>query len=161
MTLVRFIFVAWCLLLTTLILGGQPWSVFCLIPLIAHALTDLRAKSLVILVPSLGWLVLYRVTGNRELFFPYSMYLSTYVALLLCNRTFWLGSLGGSLAVSTFLTLRYLQEAPLRVLAVECGVAVMILAFTLIVYALSPRTISSRAVIAAGASLLAYGCLAI
>jgi hypothetical protein len=161
MKLVSFIIPALCLLFTTQLFGGQPWAVLCLFALIAQAFTDLRAKALTIIVPSLFWIILFRATGDRELFFPYSMYLAIHVSLLLCSRTFWLGSLGGTLVIATFLAVRFLQNATLRVLAVEFGVAVAILAFALFAYAFSRKYIASHAVVAAVASLIAYACLSI
>jgi hypothetical protein len=161
MKLIGFIIAELLLLFATLVLGGQPWVVLLVMTLVAQSFTDLRVKSLALVAPSLLWVALFRVTGNRELFFPYSMYLAAHVSLLFCSRTFWLGSLGGALVVTAFLAVRFLQDATLRVLAVEFGVAVAILPLALIAYAFSPNNSASRAVIVIVASLIAYACLSI
>ena len=152
---------AWSLLVTTLIVGGQPWSALCLLALVIQSLADRRVVSLAIIIPGLLWLILFRITGNRELFFPYAMYLATHVSLLLCRRSFWLGSLGGMLVVAVFLVVRYLQYATWRVLAVEFGVAAAILALALVAYPASPRNLYTHILTAGVASLLAYAGLSI
>jgi len=159
MKLIGFIIAELLLLFAALVLGGQPWVVLLVMTLVAQSFTDLRVKSLALVAPSLIWVALFRVTGNRELFFPYSMYLAAHVSLLFCSRKYWLGSLGGTLVVTAFLAVRFLQDATLRVLAVEFGVAVGILAFTFLAYAFSPRIVASRAVLVIVASLIAYACL--
>lgn len=161
MTLVGFIIAELLLLFAALALGGLPWAALLLMALVAQSFTDLRVKSLALIAPSLLWVALFRVTGNRELFFPYSIYLATYTALLLYDTRFWLSALSGTLVVAAFLAVRCLQDATMRVLAVEFGVAVTILAFTFISYAFSPRIVASRAALVIVASLIAYACLLI
>ena len=60
--------------------GGPPWTVVGMLAFVAPLVTGLRRASLVLLVPSLAWLVLFRVTGNRELFFPFAMYVAAFLA---------------------------------------------------------------------------------
>jgi hypothetical protein len=105
--------------------------------------------------------VLFRVSGDRELFFPFAMYLASHVALGFSQRNIWLASLGGGGIVAAFMTIRVLQNATFRVLAVELVVAVAILAVALVAHAWSRKQAASDALIVAGASLLAYVSLSI
>lgn len=144
------------ILFTTLFVGGQPWAILCLSTLVVQAMTDRHLQTLAVIVPGLCWLILFRVTGNRELFFPYSMYLAAHVSILLCRRSILLGSIGGIVVVAAFLGLRILQQATWPVLAVELGVAAGILGLILVAYAASPKNIYTHAMIAGAASGLAY-----
>ena len=141
--------------------GGQAWAILCLLAILPLFLTDFRIASLSSVAPSLSWLALFYATGNRELFFPYCMYLATAIALLLSRRTLWLGGVGGGTLIVAFMTVRILQQATLRVLAVELAAAVVILAAAITTDAYSRKTAVSRAAIAALASVLAYAALAL
>ena len=125
--------------------GGPPWAVIGAVAVVLLALGGIRIESLALMVPSLAWLGLSHATGNRELFFPYTMYLASCVALRATERTPWLGPLGGAAIVAAFMVIRILQQATVRVLVVEFVVAAAIL----------------RAAIVAASSLLAYASLAI
>jgi hypothetical protein len=134
--------------------GGPAWVVIGVLAFCGQAAAGVRLAPLAILVPALGWLALSRGTGNRELFFPYCMYLASHVAVALtprsanvaAPRSFRAESLrssraaaprsfraaaGGGLVVAAFLVVRVLQRAGPRVLAVESVVAVAILALVL------------------------------
>lgn len=146
--------------------GGPPWAIVGMIAFFAQILTQvfsgIRPESLLVVVPSLIWLAFFRVTGNRELFFPYTMFLATGVAVRAAERTPWLGMLGGGAVVTAFMILRILQNATSRVLAVELVIAAAILAFAVAMRAMSQRqTISRDAAIVAVSSLLAYASLAL
>ena len=146
--------------------GGTPWAIVGMTAFIAQIFTQvfsgIRAESLLLVVPSLIWLALFRVTGNRELFFPYTMFLATGVAVRAVERTPWLGMLGGGAVVTAFMILRILQNATSRVLAVELVIAAAILAVAVAARALSHRqTILRDAAIVAVSSLLAYASLAL
>ena len=101
------------------------------------------------------------LTGNRELFFPYTMYLAAQVALLLADRKLWRGVLGGGCVVAAFLVIRTLQSATTRVLAVELVVAAAVLGVAVVASRACPRGIGPRSAIAGVASLLAFAGLAI
>jgi hypothetical protein len=146
---------------TAHVLGGPPWTVIGMIAFIAQSFLGVSLHSLAVLLPGLLWLALFRVTGDRELFFPYTMYLASHVALGCSQRTVWLASLGGGAVVAAFMLIRVLQNATVRVLAVELVVAVAILAVALVAHAWSRKQAVSDAAIVAGASLLAYACLSI
>jgi hypothetical protein len=145
----------------THVLGGPPWTMIGMIAFIAQVFIGVRLESVARLLPSLLWLVLFRVSGDRELFFPYTMYLASHVALGFSQRNIWLASLGGGGIVAAFMTIRVLQNATFRVLAVELVVAVAILAVALVAHAWSRKQAASDALIVAGASLLAYVSLSI
>lgn len=146
--------------------GGTPWAIVGMIAFMAQIFTQvfsgIRPESLLLVVPSLIWLVLFRVTGNRELFFPYTMFLATGVAVRAVERSPWLGMLGGGAVVTAFMILRILQNATSRVLAVELVIAAAILAVAVAARSMSERqTIVRDTAIVAVSSLLAYASLAL
>ena len=146
--------------------GGPPWAIVGMVAFIAQIFTQtisgFRAESLLLVVPSLLWLGLFHATGNRELFFPYTMYLASGVALRAAERSPWLGLCGGGVIVAAFMIIRIVQNATSRVLAVELVIAVVILAFVLAALAWSrTHTLARDAAIVAVSSLLAYASLAL
>jgi len=146
--------------------GGPPWAIVGMVAFIAQILTQvfsgIRPESLLLVVPSLIWLAFFCATGNRELFFPYTMYLATGVAVRAAERTPWLGMLGGGAVVTAFMILRILQNATSRVLAVELVIAAAILAVAVAARSMSERqTIVRDTAIVAVSSLLAYASLAL
>ena len=167
---VIFIIVELLFLAITHFFGGPPWTVIGVIAVVAQTLGGVRIDSLALVVPSLAWLALSHATGNRELFFPYTMYLASCVALRATERTPWLGPLGGAAIVALFMVIRILHQATVRVLVVEFVVAAAILALVVVAGSWSRRRIAHvapaanfacRAAIVAASSLLAYASLAI
>jgi len=165
-----FIIVELLFLAVTHIFGGPPWTVIGALAVVAQTLGGVRIESLALVVPGLAWLALSHATGNRELFFPYTMYLASCVALRATERTPWLGPLGGAAIVAAFMVIRILQQATARVLAVEFVVAAAILALVLVARSWSRRHglhvtpythFAWQAAIVVTASLLAYASLAI
>jgi len=165
-----FIIVELLFLAATNIFGGPPWTVIGALAVVLLALGGIRIESLALMVPSLAWLALSHATGNRELFFPYTMYLASCVALRDSQRAAWLGPLGGAAIVAAFMVIRILQQATLRVLAVEFVVAAAIFALVVVAGSWSRRRVAHvappahfgcRAAIVAASSLLAYASLAI
>jgi hypothetical protein len=150
--------------------GGPPWTVISALAVVLLAFRGIRIESLVLIVPSLVWLALSHATGNRELFFPYTMYLASCVAVRAAERPAWLGPVGGGVVVAVFMVIRILQQATVRVLAVELVVAVAILALVVVAGSWSRRhseqvahvtPVAWHAAIVVGSSLLAYASLAI
>ncbi|MCX7431104.1 MAG: hypothetical protein NTY17_08895 [Planctomycetia bacterium] len=150
--------------------GGPPWAVIGALAVVLLALGGIRIESLALMVPSLAWLGLSHATGNRELFFPYTMYLASCVALRATERAPWLGPLGGAAIVAAFMVIRILQQATVRVLVVEFVVAAAILALVVVAgswsrrrvaHVASPAHFGWRAAIVVASSLLAYASLAI
>jgi hypothetical protein len=168
---VIFIIVELLFLAITHFFGGPPWTVIGAIAVVAQTLGGVRIDSLALLVPSLAWLALSHATGNRELFFPYTMYLASCVALRdsqrATQRSAGLGPLGGAAIVATFMVIRILQQATARVLTVEFAVAAAILALVLVARSWSRRhglhvtPYAWQAAIVVTSSLLAYASLAI
>ena len=169
-----FIIIELLFLAVTHIFGGPPWTVIGAIAVVAQTLGGVRIESLALMVPSLVWLALSHATGNRELFFPYTMYLASCVALRdsqrATQRAAGLGPLGGAAIVAAFMVIRILQQASVRVLTVELVVAAAILAIVVVARSWSrrhvahvapPARIAWRAAIVAASSLLAYASLAI
>lgn len=143
------------------IVGGPPWTLVGVITFVLIAFTRPGLPLLVLVAPSLVWLVLARATDNRELFFPFAMHLAAVVTCRLANRTAAWGCLGGAAVVAAFLGIRMAQEATLRVLAVECAVAFAILGAVTIVRHLCSRQKGVDAAIATAAAISAYAGLAL
>ena len=171
---VIFIIVELLFLAVTHMFGGPPWTVIGAIAVVAQTLGGLRIESLALVVPSLAWLAFSHTTGNRELFFPYAMYLASCVALRdsqqATQRSAWLGPLGGVAIVAAFMVIRILQQATVRVLVVEFVIAAAILALVVaagswsrgrVAHVAPSATFAWRAAIIVAASLLAYASLAI
>ncbi len=161
MTTVCFIIVELLFLAATHLFGGPPWTVIGVIAILAQILGGSRIESLALAVPSLAWLALSHATGNRELFFPYTMYLASCVALRTAGRAAWLGPLGGAAIVAAFMVIRILQHATVRVLAVEFVVAATILALVLVAPRWSGNRLTRDATLVVAASLVAYASLAL
>ena len=168
---VIFIIVELLFLAITHFCGGPPWTVIGAIAVVAQTRGGVRIDSLALVVPSLAWLALSHATGNRELFFPYTMYLASCVALWdsqrATQRAAGLGPLGGAAIVAAFMVIRILQQATARVLTVEFVVAAAILALVLVARSWSRRDglhvtpYAWQAAIVVTSSLLAYASLAI
>ena len=173
---VIFIIIELLFLAVTHMFGGPPWTVIGAIAVVAQTLGGIRIESLALMVPSLVWLGLSHATGNRELFFPYTIYLASCVAMRGSDRVdlaTWLGPLGGAFVVAAFMIIRILQQATVRILVVEFVVAAAILALVVAARAVGRRhsehvarvapsaTFAWRAAIVAASSLLAYASLAI
>jgi hypothetical protein len=174
MSHVIFIIVELLFLAVTHMFGGPPWTVIGAIAVVAQSLGGARFESLAFVMPSLAWLALSHATGNRELFFPYAMYLASCVALRdsqqATQRMAWLGPLSGAAIIAAFMVIRILQQATVRVLAVEFVVAAAILALVVVAGSWSLGRVAPaapaaryacRAAIIVAASLVAYASLAI
>jgi hypothetical protein len=170
MSNVVFIIVELLFLAVTHVFGGPTWTVIGAIAIVAQTLGGVRIASLALMVPSLAWLAISHATGNRELFFPYTMYLASCMAIRGSDRAdhaAWLGPFGGAVVVAAFMVIRILQQATIRVLVVEFVVAAAILALVVVARALgrryAPRVapVVWHAAIVAASSLLAYASLAI
>ena len=117
-------------LAVTHFVGGPPWTV---VAAIAFAVLGVgreheRQRELLwLILPSLGWLAAFRLTDNRELFFPFTMYLATHAALTFARRGMIATWIAGGLVVAAFLVIRVLQAATPQVLAVETAAAGVIL----------------------------------
>lgn len=148
------------------VVGGPPWTVVAAIAFavlgIGGTHRDVRSrKSVWLILPSLGWLAAFWATGNRELFFPYAMYLAGHTSLTVSHRGPVAAPIAGSLVVAVFLAIRVLQGATSRVLAVEAVAAGVILAATCLAMARCKRSFGGDGLILAGASAAAFLALAL
>ncbi len=141
------------------LLAGPPATLLCMLAVWAQLLVDGRVASLWLLLPSLGWLGLSAASGNRELFFPFAMYLAGFVALRLGSRGRWQAWLGGAAVVAAFLAIRVMQAATWPVLFVEAVAAAVILAAMVVVGLRCRRGSPAEAAVVVAGSLAACGCL--
>jgi len=142
--------------------GGPPWTLLGVIAVVELALADFRPGAILGLLPALTWAGLFQATANRELFFPYAMFLASLSTLVLAaafNRG--VGALGGGAIVAAFLAIRTAQGASASVLAVESAVAIAILLAVFAARGAARRSPTTDTLIAVSASLLAYAGLAL
>lgn len=104
------------LLAAVQLLGGPPWTALYAIAIVSVVFTDCRTSSLALIASSMAWVVLSRLTANRQLFFPFTMSLASIVFVQLCDRTFWRGVFGGIAVLAAFFFVRIQQHASVRAL---------------------------------------------
>jgi hypothetical protein len=141
--------------------GGPPWTVvaaltFAVLGLATAREPDRQRELLWLILPSLGWLAAFWVTGNRELFFPFTMYLAAHAALTVSGGGLIPAGAAGGLIVLVFLVIRVLQAATPRVLAVETVAALAILAATCLTLTRRDRAAVADGLILALASGAAF-----
>lgn len=124
------------LLAAAQLLGGPPWTVVTAVALVLQSAAGLTPMGLARLALAFLWLGLFRLTGNRELFFCFAMALAAHLAILFAARRWMLGAAAGGLMVAVFLGFRVGQQATPKVLAVETAVAVVILIASLVAHRL-------------------------
>lgn len=107
--------------------GGPPWTAVAAVALVIESVAGLTAAGVARLATALVWLVAFRLTGDRELFFPFCMHLAAHAGLGMAARDRRLGIVAASLVAVTFLGIRVVQRATGRVLAVEAVVTVAVL----------------------------------
>ena len=134
------------LLAAAQLLGGPPWMVVTAVAVVLQSAAGLTPMMLARLALAFVWLGLFRLTGNRELFFCFVMALATHLAILFAARRWMLGAAAGGLMVAVFLGFRVGQQATLKVLAVETAVAVVILIASLVAHQLRERQHARREV---------------
>lgn len=142
-------------------LGGPAWTGLGVIACIAMSLAGTNPGPLAVLLPGLAWAAAFRLTGDRELYFPYAMYLAAAVASLLPLHRFRSAAVGGGAVVAAFLVIRIWQGASGRVLAVETVAAVAILAIALAARSRAGERLLARAWMPLACSLLAFACLSL
>jgi len=144
--------------------GGPPWTVVAAVPFallgLAGRRQDGNRRMLAwLMLPSLGWLAAFWAGGNRELFFPFTMYLAAHAALAVSGRGLGPACAAGGLVVAAFLVIRVFQATPPRVLAVEAGAAAVILAATCFGLVRRRRSLVGDGLILALASAAAFASL--
>lgn len=141
--------------------GGPAWVCIFVPVLLVEIFCGSQTRSLGMLMPAGLWLVLCRFTGNRELFFPYAMYVMAFMMSRLWERGRGTAIMGGLFCGGLFLFIRRLQNATMSVLLVEGVVAAGII-FALGVFCWQGLNRGwMRMVGLLGASLLAYAGLAL
>lgn len=143
------------------LLGGPAWVALAVLACCAQIIADFRLAPLLLLGPAVGWAAWHHVSGNRELFFPYGMFLAAHAAGQFAARSRAAAGLAGGTIVAAFLVIRALQRATPGVLAVESVVATVILAAVVVVQPAAARRPAAALLVAALASLAAYLGLAL
>ncbi len=143
------------------LLGGPPWVAIGVLACVMQIAGDFRLRSLLGIAPALAWAAMHHATGNRELFFPYSMYLAAHVAGQCAGRGWMAATTAGGMIAVAFLAIRCLQSATLPVLAVEFAVAAVILAAVVSSLTATGKRPVAAVAVAALASFAAYAGLAL
>jgi hypothetical protein len=113
------------------------------------------------LAPGLLWLGLFLLTGDRRLYFCYTMQYAVQLACLLRARGLGAALGGGSAVIVAFAAVRIWQAATAEVLFVELLVAAAVLGFGLSWYGVKAESAARRALVGLVASLLAFAGLAL
>jgi hypothetical protein len=141
--------------------GGPAWVVVILPAIFVEIYSGSQLHSLGMLMPAAIWLGLCTLTGNRELFFPYAMYVMAFMVSRLWERCRGAAIIGGLFCGGLFLFIRWLQNATMSVLLVEGVVAAGII-FVLGAFCWQGLNRGwMRMIGLLGASLLAYAGLAL
>ena len=135
--------------------GGPPWVIMGVLAFTAQVGAGMRLSALPMLVAALAWLAVFRVTGDREYFFPYCMHLASQAIVCLAGRGSRVAGGAGVLLTAAFLAIRVVQGAGGRVLAVETAVAAVVVAAVIAAIVKLPRRPVADAAIVVGAALLA------
>jgi hypothetical protein len=137
------------------LLGGWEWTLVCSIVLLAVSRRESTIRAILYTAAvGLFWLAIFRWTGDRRMFFPYSMQYAVQMACLTRSAT------AGGCIVLLFLLIRIGQSATLGVLAVEIVVAAAVLAISFYVHGPKMRGAEWRARVSAVGSVLAFAGLA-
>jgi glucose-6-phosphate-specific signal transduction histidine kinase len=140
--------------------GGWEWAMPCLIGLLVLWRVEFDFLSvLATLGCSFFWLSLYLWTGDRRMFFPYSIQIAVQMVCLLHGRMLMPAVLGGGSVIALFTMVRIAQSASIGVLAVELAVAAATLLIAGYTYGRSSQTLRDRVVAGTIGSLLAFGGL--
>lgn len=166
---ILFILVEVSLLAAAQLLGGPPWTVLTALAIVLQSIAGLTPAGLGRLAIAFMWLALCVATGNRELFFCFTMTLAAQAATLSPAAEWRQGGLAGGVIVAVFLAFRVAQAATPKVLAIEAAVAVVILAAALLAQHLTARTTAAKPIahqlaltgIVSAAGLAAYAGLAL
>ena len=115
------------------------------------------ADLLALVAASLVWLTLFHLTGDRRLFFPYSI---QFAAQVVCAAPMRPAAAKGGGLIAAFLSIRIWQGASAGVLALELIVAIGATSFVAIAYGPRSRGLGARVLGGVAGSVLAYGGLA-
>lgn len=137
--------------------GGWPWALMAAIWVVAlRTGEDRNVSMLQAAAGGLFWVALFHWTGDRRLFFPFSMQVAASAACRWRVNGTWTAAAAGAVVTAVFAGIRLLQSASAHVLGVELIVAAAVLSIGL---ALLPYTgkwaASTAAALLALAGLLA------
>ncbi|MEO8027939.1 MAG: hypothetical protein ABI823_15750 [Bryobacteraceae bacterium] len=107
------------------------------------------------------WLVAFVLTGDRRLYFPYTLQFAVQASCFLGGPALRAGVFGAGGIVALFTAVRLVQAASARVLTVELAVAIPSLALCLAFYEEGSPTLQRRLAAAGVASLLGFLGLAL
>jgi len=143
------------------VFGGPAWVGVVVPAIFVEVYCGSQLRSLGMLLPACLWLVLCTLTGNRELFFPFAMYVMAFMVSRLWERGPGVAAMGGFFCGILFLFIRWLQSATTSVLLVE-GVVAAGIVLTLTVFCWQGLNKGwMRFIGLVGASLMAYAGLAL
>ena len=141
--------------------GGPAWEGVVVPAIFIEVYCGSQLRSFGMLMPAGIWLVLCTLTGNRELFFPFAMYVMAFMVSRLWERGPGVAAMGGFFCGILFLFIRWLQSATTNVLLVE-GVVAAGIVLTLTVFCWQGLNKGwMRFIGLVGASLMAYAGLAL
>lgn len=142
------------------VVAGLPWAIVALAASLAIPRQKLNAVSLIGTIGvGLAWLLLFILTGDRRLFFPYTIHFAIQSICLLDARVHRPALLGGGLSIIIFTAIRVVQGATLAVLSVEWIVAAAVLALITAAWRRSSRSSASCSALSLAGSLLAFAGL--
>ncbi len=121
--------------------GGWPWAVLWTLAFLVIARQQSPAAALAAAGPAFLWLALFHGTGDRRLFFPFSMHVGQASSPVLL--------------AAVFFAIRIQQAATLHVLAVELVVAIAVLAIGQAITRQGPPGLRTRTLAAAAVAILA------
>lgn len=118
--------------------GGLPWALMAAIWIVAlRTGEDVNMSMLQAAASGLFWVALFHWTGDRRLFFPFSMQVAAFAACRWRVNGKWTAVATGAVVTTVFTGIRLLQSASAHVLGVELIVAAAVLSIGL---ALLPYT---------------------
>ncbi len=141
-------------------LGGPWWTVLGGVACVVQMTGGVVASTLAPLFPALAWALAARVTGNRELYFPFAMHLAAATITAIPHPPSPWRVVAGLALPAAFLVIRWLQAATPKVLAVEAVATGIVMAAVIGLASWRPDRMS-RWWVPVAAAILASACLAL
>ena len=139
-----------------------PWAIVGFAALLVRPQRNLSIAAMLDFAGiGLAWLGLYCLTGDRRLFFPYTIQFAIQAICWLDGRVRHTAIIGSVAGIGLFTVIRVLQSATLSVLVVEWMVAVAVLSLIAALWRQSSRTSVARLTLSALGGLLALAGLAL
>ena len=142
------------------VFGGWTFALISFPLLLALVRSDYDWKQTAIAAaPGLLWLLAFIATDDRRFFFPYSLQYAVVLAALPDTRQLWERYAACAIVIGLFLLLRTLEDASLKVLAVELVVGAAVGAAVVALHGAQPQAGLVRLALATLASVLAFAGL--